>query len=130
MVFRVECRANGLFLQPVLIGVEIQLLLPVDILPSRAKHFIGPKPHVEHDDEHALKGCSATCNSNSSAVIDNAFPAFLRSRCSAELFGRYEILVSALDRKHIADHFPGNGKRSAVRITSFQFSGVDDSQLG
>jgi hypothetical protein len=34
---------------------------------------------------------------------------FLGSRCSAELFGRHEILVSALDRKHVADYFPGNG---------------------
>ena len=34
---------------------------------------------------------------------------FLRSRCSAELFGRHETLVSGLDREHVADHFPGNG---------------------
>ena len=34
---------------------------------------------------------------------------FLRSRCSAELFGRHEILVPALDREHVADHFSGNG---------------------
>jgi len=34
---------------------------------------------------------------------------FLRSRGSAELFGRHEILVSALDREHVADHFSGNG---------------------
>ena len=34
---------------------------------------------------------------------------FLRSRCSAELFGRQEILVSALDCEHVADHFSGNG---------------------
>jgi hypothetical protein len=34
---------------------------------------------------------------------------FLHSRSSAELFGRHEILLSALDREHVADHFPGNG---------------------
>ena len=34
---------------------------------------------------------------------------FLSSRCSAELFSRHEILVSALDREHVADHFSGNG---------------------
>jgi hypothetical protein len=55
---------------------------------------------------------------------------FSGSRCSAELFGWHEILLSALDGEHIADHFPGNGKRSPVRVTSFQFSGVDDGQLG
>ena len=34
---------------------------------------------------------------------------FLRSRCSAQLFGRHEILVSVLNGKHVADHFSGNG---------------------
>ena len=48
---------------------------------------------------------------------------------SAEFSRRHEILLSALDRHHVADHLPGHGKRGPVGISSLQFSAHGSSPV-
>jgi len=54
---------------------------------------------------------------------------FLHSDTAAEFLGRHEVLLSALDREHVADHLPGN-QRGAVPISLFQFSRVGQGEFG
>jgi hypothetical protein len=53
----------------------------------------------------------------------------LRCDRAAELFGRHEVLLSALYGEHVADHLPGNSQRGAVPMSSLQFSGVDQGEF-
>jgi hypothetical protein len=55
---------------------------------------------------------------------------FLHSDTAAEFLGRHEVLLSALDREHVADHLPGNRQRGAVPISLFQFSRVVRASSG
>ena len=62
-----------------------------------------------------------------------AFPCegrFLHCDSAAELLGRHEVLLSALDGEHVADHLPGNRQRGAVPISPLQFSRVGQGEFG
>jgi hypothetical protein len=48
---------------------------------------------------------------------------------SAELLGRYEVLVPALHSEHVADHLPGNRQRGPVRNSLLQLSGSDHGEF-